>query len=100
MPYVLYIIQTQNALICVNHFPVAHSGFGNRGATIGGLGAAASQFVRFSCKKTLILAHFLIEKGRAVSAVTMENAKVFLQLMSKSRSLAKICERRLQPLLV
>ena len=29
-----------------------------------------------------------------------ENAKIFSQLMSKSRSLAKISERRLQPLLV
>ena len=37
----------------------------------------------------------------AVSAVsTMDNAKIFSQLISKSRSLAKISERKLQPLLV
>ena len=50
-----------------------------------------------------------IEKGlavravtmdNAVRAVTMDNAKMFSQLMSKSRSLAKINEKRLQPLLV
>ena len=35
-----------------------------------------------------------------MGAVTMDNAKIFSQLMSKSRSLAKISERRLQPLLV
>ena len=51
-------------------------------------------------KKTLILANLFIEKGHAVSAVTMDNAKMFSQLMSSSRSLAKINERRLQPLIV
>ena len=35
-----------------------------------------------------------------MSAVTIDNAKVFSQLMSKSRSWAKISERRLQSLLV
>ena len=35
-----------------------------------------------------------------MSAVTTDNSKVFSQLMSKSRNLAKISERRLQPLLV
>ena len=35
-----------------------------------------------------------------MSAVTIDNAKIFLQLMSKSISLAKISERRLQLLLV
>ena len=35
-----------------------------------------------------------------MSAVAVDNAKIFLQLMSKNRSLAKINERRLQPLLV
>ena len=44
--------------------------------------------------------HFFIEKGHAVSAVTIDNAKIFSQLMSKSRSLAKGDERRLQSLLV
>ena len=33
-------------------------------------------------------------------AVTIDNAKAFLEFMSKSRSLAKISKRRLQPLLV
>ena len=32
-----------------------------------------------------------------MSAVTTGNAKIFSQLTSKSRSLAKISERRLQP---
>ena len=66
----------------------------------GGVAPAANKFLRFSHKKTLILAHFFIEKGHGVSAVTMDNAKTFLQLMSKSRSLAKIRERRLQPFVV
>ena len=35
-----------------------------------------------------------------MSAVTIDNAKIFSQLMSKSRSLAKISDRRLQSLLV
>ena len=35
-----------------------------------------------------------------MSAVTIDNAKIFSQLMSKSRSLAKISERRLQSLVV
>ena len=61
---------------------------------------AANEFLRFLHKKTLNFAHFLFEKGHAVSAVTINNAKIFLQLMSKSRSLAKISERKLQPLLV
>ena len=57
---------------------------------------AANKNLRFS-HKTLILAHLFIKKGCAASAVTMDNAKIFLQLMSKSRSLAKVRERRLQP---
>ena len=61
---------------------------------------AANEFLRFSLKKPLILAHFFIEKRHAVSAITKNNAKIVLQFMSKSRSLAKISERRLQPLLV
>ena len=58
---------------------VAHPGFDKGGATTGGLGVkppAANGFLRFSYKKTLILAHFFIEKGRAVSAVTTDNAKI------------------------
>ena len=81
-------------------YAVAHPGFGELGGgTTGDLGAtppAAHEFLRL----TLILADFFIEKGHAVSAITINNAKIFLQLMSKSRSLAKISKRRLQPLLL
>ena len=43
----------------------------------------------------------LFYRKRACSdAVTMDNAKIFPQLMSKSRGLPKISERRLQPSLV
>ena len=38
-----------------------------------------------------------MKKEQAVSAVTMDNAKIFLHFKSKSRTLAKISERRLQP---
>ena len=95
MSYVLCIKQTRNALTCDNHFPVAHSGFG-KGEGLQSEVAASKNF-RFSHKKTLILAHLFIEKGCAVSAVTMDNAKIFSQLMSKSRSLDKVREKRLQP---
>ena len=82
---------------------VAHPGFKkgghNRGS--GGETPAPNGFLRFSYKKHSFWHTFFIEKaGRAVSAVTTDNAKIFLQLMSKSRSLAKISERRLQSLLV
>ena len=66
----------------------------------GGETPAPNGFLRFSYKKHSSWHTFFIEKGRAVSAVTTDNAKIFSQLMSKSRSLAKISERRLQPLLV
>ena len=62
--------------------------------------SVANEFLRFSHKKKLILANLFIEKGHAVSAVTMDNAKMFSQFMSKSGGVAKINERRLQPLLV
>ena len=53
------------------------------------------------CKGRGALGHFFIQKGHAVSAVTsIDNAKIFSQLTSKSRSLAKISERKLQSLLV
>ena len=48
---------------------------------------------------TLMLAHFLSKKA-CNDAVTSDNAKIFPQLVSKSRGLAKISERRLQPLSV
>ena len=47
------------------------------------------EFLRFSHEKH-ILAHFFVEQEHIVSRVIMDNAKVFLQLMSKSRNLAKI----------
>ena len=65
----------------------AHPGFGK------GAPPASNKFLRFSHKKTLILAHFFVEKGHAVSAVTIDIANIFSQLMSKSRSLAKISEK-------
>ena len=74
-----------------------------KGGLTGGLGVkppAAYNLLRFSHEKTLILANLFIEKGHAVRAVTVDNAKTFSQLTSKSRSLTKISERRLQPLLV
>ena len=55
-------------------------------------------FVVFT-KKNTQLSELFIEKGFAVSAVTMDNAKMLSQLMPKSRSLA-INEKKLQPLLV
>ena len=55
-------------------------------------GAMPNEFLRFSHKKILILAHFFIEKVHAVSAVTMDNVKIFPQLMCNSRGLAKISE--------
>ena len=74
------------------------------GGTTGGLWAkppASIEFLWFSHKKkTLTLAHIFVEKGHAVSAITLDNAKIFLPLISESRSLAKISERRLQSLLV
>ena len=57
-------------------------------------------FYTFDIKKMVILTHSFSETGHAVSAVTMDRAKMFSQFMSKSRSLAKISERRLQPLLI
>ena len=62
-------------------------------------GVATIRFLLFSHKNTRF-STFFIEKGHAMSAVTMDNAKIFLQRKSKSRSLAKISERRLQPLVV
>ena len=79
---------------------MAHREFGK-----GGGGAqpasppAANKFLRFSHEKTLVLTHFFIEKEHIVSAVTIDNAKIFSQFMSKRRSLGKISERRLKPLL-
>ena len=88
------------------HFTPSDSGaprIWQRGATTGGLGVkppATNGLLWFSYKKTITLIHFFIDKGRAVSAVTTDNAKIFSLLISKIRSLAKISERRLQPLLV
>ena len=40
------------------------------------------------------------QKRACSDAITMDNTKIFLQLISKNRGLAKISEGRLQPLLV
>ena len=40
---------------------------------------AADELLRFSHKKTLVLAHFFNETGHAMSAVTMDNLKIFSQ---------------------
>ena len=61
-----------------------------------------TNFYGFHIKKKLILAHFFIENEYALSAVTMDNEKIFSQLtgMSKNRSLAKVSKKKLQSLLV
>ena len=43
------------------------------------MGAKQAKGVGFHIKK-LILAHFFNEKGHALSAVTRDNTKIFLQL--------------------
>ena len=53
----------------------------------------------FHIKNTHISTYF-IKKGHAMSAVFIDNAKLFSQLMSKSRNLAEISERRLKLLSV
>ena len=77
---------------------MAHPRFGKR--DLGTYPLAANEFLRFTHKKKLISAHFFLVKGHAVSAVTIDNAKTFSQLMRKGRSLAKISERRLKSLSV
>ena len=82
---------------------VWHPGIGKEGGHNRGFGGVASSRQRIFAiflYTTLISAHLIIEKVHAVSTVTMDNAKIFSQLMSTSRSFAKISERRLQPLLV
>ena len=59
-----------------------------------------TNFYGFHIKNTHFSKLFYQKKGHAVSAVAMDNAKIFSQIMSKSRSLAKISEKRLQSLLV
>ena len=79
---------------------MAHPEFGKRGGdTTGGL-VAANELLRFSHKKNTHFNTLFYQKRLAVSAVIMDNAKIFLQFMSKSRSSTKISEKRLQPLLV
>ena len=75
---------------------VAHPGFGKGGPLPGVWGVKPqppTDFYGFHIKKHSFWHTFFIEKGRAVSAGTTDNAKKFWQLMSKSRGLAKICER-------
>ena len=66
----------------------------------GGVAPSCQQtFTVFISKNT----HFntlFYQKRLAVSAVIMDHAKIFAQLMPKSRSLAKISKKRLLPLLV
>ena len=50
---------------------------------------AANEYLGFHIKNSHFSTLF-IEKGLAVSAVTMDNAKIISRLMSTSRSLAKI----------
>ena len=71
---------------------MAHPRFGKGGGHDRGVGVkspAANEFLRFSHKKH-ILAHFFVEQEHVVSRVIMDNAKIFLLLMSKSKNLAKI----------
>ena len=58
-----------------------------------------TKFYGFHMKNTHFSTLF-IKIGHSVSAVTRDNAKIFSQFTSKSRSLAKISERRLYPSLV
>ena len=44
------------------------------------MGAKQAKGVGFHIKKILILAHFFNVKGHAVSAITRDNTKIFLQL--------------------
>ena len=81
--------------------PVAHLEFGKGGGgtTEGETPSlrrlrAANKFLRFS-HKNIHFNTFFYQESLAVSAVTMDNAKIFSHLMSKSRSLAKIREKRL-----
>ena len=71
--------------------PPTAGGQGDLGATP----PPANEFLRFSHKK-----HSFYRKRGCSDAVTMDNAKIFPQVVSKSRDLAKISERWLQPLLV
>ena len=99
---------------------MAHRGFAKGGGTTGSLGFETTlpvvppskgvwghrpqpptNFYGFHIKKNIHFSTlFFIETGHAVRAVNMDNTKTFWQLMSKSRSLAKISEKRLQSLLV
>ena len=97
MSYVLCIMQTQNALTCNNHFPVAHSGF-SKGEELQSevWGEASGECLRFSHKKTHSSTFFYRKK---VCSERNHNGqrKNILATLSKSRSLAKVSERRLQP---
>ena len=82
---------------------VAHPGFGKGGChnrRFGGVVPRRQQIFTVFTQKNSHFGTFFSEKRLAVSAVTMDDAKIFSLLVSKSRSLAKISERKLQPLLV
>ena len=85
------VFYVKTAKIC--RPPVAPLPLPNPGGTL----LRAPPLRKFLRTPLLIVAHFFIEKG---CAVITDNAKIFSQLMSKNRSLAKISEKRLQPLLV
>ena len=81
--------------------PVSHPKFGTTGGLMAiPLGVYPNGTTSgFHVKNTHLCTYFM-EKKHAVSAVFIDNAKLFSQLMSKSRNLAEISEKRLQPLLV
>ena len=66
----------------------------------GGVAPSRQRIFAVSYKKNSHFSTIFIEKRLAMSAVTMDNAKIISHLMSKSRSLAKISVRTLQSLLV
>ena len=78
---------------------VAHQDLAKGGHNWGCGPQPPTDFYNFNIKNTHFSTLFF-EKRRAMSAVITNNAKIFSQLMSKSRNLAKISEKGLQPLLV
>ena len=83
---------------------MAHPEFGKGdGGTTEGLGVkplAANELLRFQHKKNTHSNTLFYQTRLAVSAIIMDNAKIFLQLVFKSSSSVKISEKRLQTLLV
>ena len=71
----------------IRQWPIEDLAEGGNNRRSGSVAPSRQQiFAVFTHKKTLILAHFSIEKGHAVSAVTsIDNAKIFSQLTCESR---------------